>query len=191
MAEKRTILVCSCEDTMPLDADAISRGCRGAQVKTANQLCRAEIERFRNAVAGVGDVVVGCTQEAPLFSEVAAGQAAALSFANVRETAGWSADAASAGPKMAAALGGGPAAGWAADAASAGPKMAALLAVAAEPAPEVAFVSMESEGVALIYGRDERAIEAGKLLADHLDVTVLITRPTGLAAPRVTDFPVV
>ena len=96
MAEKRTILVCSCEDTMPLDADAISRGCRGAQVKTANQLCRAEIERFRNAVAEGGDVVVGCTQEAPLFSEVAGGRTAALSFANVRETAGWSADAAQA-----------------------------------------------------------------------------------------------
>jgi len=168
MAEKRTILVCSCEDTMPLDADAISRGCRGVQVKTANQLCRAEIERFRNAVAGGGDVVVGCTQEAPLFSEVAGEQAAALAFANVRETAGWSADARAAGPKM-----------------------AALLAVAAEPAPEAAYVTMESEGVALIYGRDERAIEAGKLLADHLDVTVLITRPTGLAAPRVTEFPVV
>ena len=49
MAEKRTILVCSCEDTMPLDADAIRRGCRGAQVTTAHQLCRAEIERFRAA----------------------------------------------------------------------------------------------------------------------------------------------
>ena len=33
MAEKRTILVCSCEDTMPLDADALKRGCRGAEIK--------------------------------------------------------------------------------------------------------------------------------------------------------------
>ena len=49
MAEKRTILVCSCEDTMPLDADAIGRGCRGASVETARHLCRAEIERFRKA----------------------------------------------------------------------------------------------------------------------------------------------
>src|SRR4029079_5060725 len=113
MAEKRTILVCSCEDTMPLDADAISRGCRGAQVKTANQLCRAEIERFRDAVASGGDVVVGCTQEAPLFSAIAGEAPARPSFANVREPAGWSVDARAAGPKM-----------------------AALLAVAAEPTPE-------------------------------------------------------
>ena len=43
--------------------------------------------------------------------------------------------------------------------------MAALLAAAAEPLPEIPYVSLDSEGVALIYGRDERAIEAGKLLA--------------------------
>lgn len=172
MTEKRTILVCSCEGTMPLDADALQRACRGAQVKTANQLCRAEIERFRAAVASGDAITVGCTQEAPLFTEVSQEGAAqrdiAVSFANVRETAGWSADAASAGPKM-----------------------AALLAVAAEPAPEVPYVSLNSEGVALIYGRDESAIEAAKLLADHLDVTVLIARAKGLTPPRVTDFPMV
>ena len=71
MAEKRTILVCSCEDTMPLDADALARGCRGAELKTANQLCRAEIERFRAAAAGGEPITVGCTQERPLFSEIA------------------------------------------------------------------------------------------------------------------------
>ena len=96
MAEKRTILVCSCEDTMPLDADALARGCRGAQVKTANQLCRAEIGRFRAAAASGDAVTVGCTQEAPLFSDVAAesGRASPIQFANIRESAGWSREAA-------------------------------------------------------------------------------------------------
>jgi ferredoxin len=168
MAEKRTILVCSCENTMPLDTDAISRGCRGGQVTTADQLCRAEIERFRAAAASGEPITVGCTQETPLFSEVAGDRAGAISFVNVRETAGWSKDAAAAGPKM-----------------------AALLAIAAEPPPEIPYVSLNSEGVVLIYGRDEGAIEAGKLLADHLDVTVLIGRARGLTPPRVTDFPVV
>ena len=168
MAEKRTLLVCSCEGTMPLDADALQRGCRGAQMKTANHLCRAEIGRFRAMLATGDDIVVGCTQEAPLFSEVAGERAGSISFVNVRETAGWSKDAASAGPKM-----------------------AALLALAAEPLPEISYVSLQSEGVALIYGRDESAIEAGKLLADHLDVTVLIGSAKGLPPPRVTDFPIV
>ena len=43
----------------------------------------------------------------------------------------------------------------------------------------------------LIYGRDEQAIEAAKLLKDHLDVTVLIKPPGDVTPPRVTDFPVV
>src|SRR5256885_14379760 len=100
--ESRTILVCSCEDTMPLDAGAIRRGCRGASVETAHHLCRAEIERFRAAAAAGGAMTVGCTQGAPLFSELAGNAEGA--FANVREAAGWSSDAAAAGPKMAALL---------------------------------------------------------------------------------------
>ena len=72
-----------------------------------------------------------------------------------------------------------------------GPKMAALLAAAAEPLPAVPVVSLESEGVVLIYGRDERAVEAGNLLKDHLDVTVLIKPPAAIAPPRSTEFPVV
>ena len=168
MAEKRTILVCSCEDTMPLDADALARGCRGAELKQAHQLCRAEIERFRQAAASGAPVTVACTQESPLFSEVAGEGASALSFVNVRETAGWSSDAEMAGPKM-----------------------AALLSAAAEPMPEMPYVTLQSEGVTLVYGRDERAIEAANLLKDHLDITVLIARPGALAPQRVTDFPVV
>jgi ferredoxin len=77
------------------------------------------------------------------------------------------------------------------DTASAGPAMAAHRAVAAEPVPDIAFVSLESNGVILIYGRDEAAIEAGMLLADHLDVTVMIAHPKNLRLPRATDFPVV
>src|SRR5689334_3209849 len=103
---KRSILICSCEDTMPLDADAVRRGCRGAQVATAQHLCRAEIDRFRDTVNAGEPLIVGCTQEAPLFAEVAAEgeQACALTFVNLRETAGWSAEGADAGPKMAALI---------------------------------------------------------------------------------------
>src|SRR4051794_22568923 len=167
MAEHpQNILICSCEDTMQLDANAVRR-CH-AQVSTADHLCRAELDRFRAALAN-GPLIVGCTQEAPLFSEIAAEQGnAAVTFVNLRETAGWSDQGAKAGPKM-----------------------AALIAAAAEPAPEVPLVSLTSEGVTLIYGRDERAIEAAKLLAGHLDLTVLISRPKDIAPPRATEFPVV
>jgi len=168
MADQRTILVCSCEDSMPLDADAIRRGCKGAQVIAGKMLCRAELERFRAAVADGEVMTVACTQEAPLFAEAAGDSGPELTFVNIRETAGWSKDAAKAGSKI-----------------------AALLAAAAEPLPEVPFVTLSSEGVALICGRDESAIEAAKLLQDHLDVTVLIARPDGMTPQRVTEFPVV
>src|SRR5205085_10657971 len=147
--------------------EAVRRGCRGTQVSTARQLCRAELDKFRSAAASGVPLTVGCTQEAPLFSEVAK-EGADIRYANLRETAGWSADAADAGPKM-----------------------AALLAAAAEPAPDIPFVSFTSEGVILVYGRDQQAIEAASLLKDHLDVTVLIRPPADVSPPRVTDFPVV
>jgi ferredoxin len=167
MAEgPRNVLICSCDDTMPLDERAVQRACRGAQVTTAHQLCRLELDRFRKAAAGGEPLIVACTQEAPLFSEVA--EDADIRFLNIRETAGWSKDANAAGPKI-----------------------AALIAAAAEPATDIPFVSFNSEGVILIYGRDEAAIEAANLLKDHLDVTVLIRPPAEIAPPRTSEFPVV
>jgi len=165
---KQTIVLCSCESTMPLDLNAVRRGCRGAKVESAGQLCRAELERFRAFLARGEPLTVGCMQEAPLFAETAQDGTEPLVFVNVRETAGWSSQAADAGPKM-----------------------AALAAAAGETAPAVPLLTLSSEGVVLVYGRDERAIEAADLLKEHLDVTVMITRPAGLAPPRVSEFPVV
>jgi ferredoxin len=65
-----------------------------------------------------------------------------------------------------------------------------LLAMAAEPMPSVPFVMLESGGVILICGRGEIAVEAGNLLKDHLDVTVLIEPPVSITTPGTTDFPV-
>jgi ferredoxin len=171
MAERpRNILICSCEDTMPLDAGAVRRACRDAVVVEGRQLCRSELERFRKATATGAPVVMACTQEAPVFEEVADGidNAAGVTFVNIRETAGWSKDAKAAGPKM-----------------------AALIAAAAQQVPETPFVSLNSDGITLIYGKDESAIEAAELLKDHLDLTVLIKKPSGVTPPRVTEFPVV
>src|SRR5499433_1052122 len=117
MAERpRQLLICSCDDTMPLDAGAVRRACRGSEVTTAHQLCRAELETFRKAAAAGAPLTIGCTQEAPLFAEFAEASSIDIRYANIRETAGWSTDAAQAAPKM-----------------------AALLATASERAPEAPF----------------------------------------------------
>jgi ferredoxin len=70
------------------------------------------------------------------------------------------------------------------------PRTAALLAAVAESAPDATFVQLESRGVILICGCDERAIEAGKLLKDHLDVTILIAPPAAIASQPANEFPV-
>ncbi len=153
---------------MPLDADAVRRGCR-CDTTSATQLCGAELDRFREVASEDGPLTVGCTQQAALFTDVAAeiGRKNSIQFANIRETAGWSSEADRAGPKM-----------------------AALLAAAAEPAAITPSIELESHGVILVYGRDATAIEAGNLLKDHLDVTVLIEPPAALAPARSTVFPV-
>jgi ferredoxin len=164
----KTILICSCEDTMRLDTGAVQRGCRKSEIAEFRQLCRAELEHFRNAARAEGALVVGCTQEAPLFGAEAKGRSGKMEFANLRETAGWSTEGTKAGPKM-----------------------AALLAAASEPVPSFPFITLSSEGVILIYGHDEVAVEAGQLLADHLDVTIMITKPSQIMPPATTSFPIV
>ena len=165
---RRALLVCSCEDTMPVDATGIADAC-GQRARDARHLCRSQIALFKAALADGDAITVGCTQEAPLFREVAeeAGFKGLLAFANIRETAGWSADARNATAKM-----------------------AALLAAAAEEAPASALVTLKSDGVALIYGRDDVALLAAAQLADRLDVTVLLTRPGDIAPPTSAEIPV-
>jgi ferredoxin len=153
---------------MPLDAEAVRRGCRLDTI-SANQLCGAELDRFKAIASEGGPLTVGCTQQASLFMDVAAeiGRKNSLQFVNIRETAGWSSEAKRAGPKM-----------------------AALLAAAAEPVPPTPSIELQSGGIILICGRDEAAVEAGNLLKDHLDVTVLIEPPASIAPPRRAEFPV-
>src|ERR1700748_1135287 len=98
----KTILICSCEETMRLDTGAVRRGCRNAEISEFRQLCRAELDRFRDAAKAEGTLIVGCTQEAPLFHDEAEGRSGKIEFVNIRETAGWSAEGTKAGPKMAA-----------------------------------------------------------------------------------------
>jgi ferredoxin len=168
MSDRRKILVCSCEDTMPLDAGALACGCRGYDIVTGRQFCRAELEKVRGLLGPDVPLTICCTQEQSLFREVAEDSGAVLNFVNLRETAGWSADAENAGPKM-----------------------AALAAAATEPVPAAPFVRLDSEGVLLVYGRDESAIEAAELLKDHVDVTVMLAQPGEVAPPRATEFPIV
>ena len=163
----RTVLVCDCAHSIALDGAALGKACGdGSAVTVHTQLCRAQLDRFEKAVANGQPLLVACTQEAPLFSEIAAEVApdTALTFTNIRERAGWSDEGAQALPKI-----------------------AALLAEAALPIPPTGALTLTSQGTCLVYGTDERAIEAGRQLAKHLDVTILLANPKDIAPPQVMD----
>jgi ferredoxin len=158
--DQKTCKLCSCNNTMQLDASTLSKALQaGAAVSVHHELCRREIGAFEAALKGQDDIVVACTQEAALFSEVADGVKfdRGLKFVNVRETAGWSAEAAHATPKI-----------------------AALVAAATLPDPDpVPKVSYRSAGQVLIVGQAGVALDWAERLADQLDVSVLITSSTG------------
>jgi ferredoxin len=132
-------------------------------------LCQKELAAFTDRSSG--DVVVACTQEARLFGDVAeeGGRTQTIRFVNIRETGGWSAEARSSTPKI-----------------------AALLAMAGLPEPEmVPRVSYRSEGRLLIVGPAEAALHWAGVLAPQLAVTVVITgRAMGAELPAERNFPV-
>lgn len=115
-------------------------------------------------------MTVACTQEAPLFEEQREEQGGRtpVSYVNIRETAGWSSEAADATPKI-----------------------AALIAAAAVPQAPLPTIGMTSQGVALVYGRDERAIAAARQLSSRLDITIMLDRPRDVPGQPRMDLPIV
>ncbi|RZN09833.1 4Fe-4S ferredoxin, partial [Bradyrhizobium genosp. SA-3] len=79
---------------MRLDSAAIQRGCPNCEIKSFRHLCGAELDHFRSAAAAGGALTIACTQQAPQFTEEAGERPDAISFVNIRETAGWSRDGA-------------------------------------------------------------------------------------------------
>ncbi|MBS0344190.1 MAG: 4Fe-4S binding protein, partial [Proteobacteria bacterium] len=145
----------------------------GKELPLHTTLCRREAAAFQRAITGSGgdDVVVACTQEQRLFTELAEqtpGVTSPIRFVNIRETGGWSRDARAAMPKI-----------------------AALLAAASLPDPEpVPTVSYKSQGRLLVIGPLDQAEHAAALLADSLDVSIFSTGPGERGGAQERRFPV-
>ncbi len=161
----RKLLVCDCDGTMPLDAAALGRAC-GQDIALNTELCRAQIATYDAALEGGEKMLVCCTQEAPLFAERAEEAGADVLFTNIRERAGWSDGARDAMPKI-----------------------AALIAEAQTTVPPARSITVTSEGRAIVYGTDERAIEAAGRLGDHLAVTIVLAGAEDVLPPRMTTAP--
>ena len=151
---------------MPLDPKALGQAL-DEDLTLHTTLCRRDAPAFQKACRSRDELVVACTQERRLFSELADQTEGAVSlqerpirFVNIRETGGWGRDAAQATPKMAALL-------------------AAARVPEAEPVPTVTY---KSEGRLLIIGPLEPAEAMAALLNDALDVTLLATGGSGMQA---------
>jgi len=167
---RRNLHLCNCNGTMTLDAAALERALALAgPLPVHTQLCQKELAAFADRAGG--DVLVACTQEATLFGDVAddAGKTQSIRFVNIRESAGWSREAASAMPKI-----------------------AALIAAAALPEPQpVPRVSFSSGGQLLVIGPAAAALAWAERLHAHLAVTVLITgHAVGVELPQARAYPV-
>jgi len=155
---------------MPLSAKALGQALH-EDLTLHSTLCRREAGAFQKAIQSGDDVLVACTQEKRLFSELAEQTESAVSvirFVNIRETGGWSRDAAKATPKIAALL-------------------AAARLSDPEPVPTVSF---KSAGRVLIIGALDAAERAAALLSDALDITIFATGPGSAGGAQARQFPV-
>lgn len=164
--------VCNCNRTMPLNAvsgQRLGELLHAPPLLPVTQLCGRDTGAFEEAIQGIDPVVVGCTQESPLFKELAdeGNSVAPLRFVNLRETAGWGAQSYSSLPKMAALL---------AEATLPDP----------EPTPEVRYVS---QGRLLIIGSAAEALQWAEQLHDQLQATVLITDSMAGTLPLDREYP--
>ncbi|MEJ8813726.1 4Fe-4S binding protein [Variovorax ureilyticus] len=166
-----TTLICDCNQTMPLEPKTLGAALTES-LPLHSALCRREAPSFQRAIQSGDDVVVACTQEKRLFGELAQqtpGATSPIRFVNIRETGGWSRDAKSAMPKI-----------------------AALLAAAGLPEPEpVSTVGYASQGRVLIVGPLDEAEQAAALVADALAVTIFSRGPGIAGGEQERRWPVV
>ena len=72
MTEPRhKLLLCNCNRTSPIDGKAVAGALDlAAPPLIHTELCRKQVAAFEAAVKSGDDLLVACTQEAPLFREV-------------------------------------------------------------------------------------------------------------------------
>lgn len=167
--KNRSLLVCNCEQTMDIDGNKLKSCLEGeGDVTVFSHLCRTQIEAYDRALDSEEPLLVACTQEAPLFREIAEEKGGRdIVFTNIRELAGWSSTRKKALPKM-----------------------AALLCAATYDSVPTGLVPLESKGVCLVYGAGEQALEVAEQLASRLNVSLMLTDSHDVIPPNVVNVPI-
>ena len=168
--QDKKIFVCNCEVSMALDGAGLGDALgQEGPVEVHTQLCRAQIDRFKQAAAEGAPLLIGCTQEAPLFEETRTefGPETDAAYVNLRERAGWSDEGDQALPKI-----------------------AALIAEASLDIPATPSITMASGGQCLVYGNGQQALDAARQLATRLAVTLMFQDDADVFPPERIDMPV-
>lgn len=154
---------------MPLNEKALAKALDSDDLTIHSNLCRSQLSVFENALNKDPELIVACTQEASLFQEIAEehGRQNNVSFVNIRENAGWSDEGKNASAKI-----------------------AALLKSAHYEAEPARLKSITSDGLCLVYGSGQQALEAANLLSDKLSVTLLLSDQEDLVLSSISDVPI-
>ncbi len=148
----KTLMLCDCGGSQTLDRDAISKATGLNCSRINNGLCTSGLDVLAKSMSD-GDVIIACMQEVSIFDELADElERLAPVSVDIRDRAGWSEEAKSATPKI-----------------------AALVAEAQLTPPARRAIDVESDGLCLVIGQGEIALAAAEQLAGTIDVTCLIT----------------
>ncbi|WP_116598230.1 4Fe-4S binding protein [Primorskyibacter marinus] len=147
----KTLITCDCLGSQAIDHKALSAA-TGQDVRApCSALCTHQVDRAAAALTH-GDTIFCCTQESRVFETLADELGTEPpAFLDLRDRAGWTADKGSTVPKM-----------------------SALIAEALLPATPDKTVDILSEGLCLILGPTDIALQAADQLCAHLGVTVLL-----------------
>lgn len=169
MYQGRRLMVCNCERTMEIDGEKLAAALGiDSTLKVHSHLCRTEIESFEAGLSESAPLLVACTQEAPLFREIAEENSFDdIAFTNIRERAGWS-----------QAKGGALA------------KMAALISEAVLETKPTGTMPVVSEGICLVYGAGQATLDTAVALAGRLSVSAMLTDASDVMPPSIVDVPI-
>ncbi|WP_370402165.1 4Fe-4S binding protein [Sulfitobacter sp. JB4-11] len=157
----KKLILCNCEGSQSVDAEAISKACGMHCSKVHSSLCTTQIDLAAKALEG-GEVMIACQQERQRFEELAEELQVDLpGFVDLRDRAGWGEG-------------------------NATPKMAALAAEAALSLPIAKSVDVISEGTCLVIG-GEAALAGAADLCGTMAVTVLLPDADMIPADRRFD----
>ena len=165
-SQNRTLLLCRCGDSMEVDPKSAKESLNASSVIETDFLCTQNLSVAEKELLSDNQVIIACEQQAALFKEMCneiefeKKITTDLINIDIRDRAGWTED------KNAFA------------------KQAALLSEIDLETPETPIKEIVSEGVCLILGKNDVALDLALKLSNELAVTVLLEQELENIIPR-------